>query len=256
MKFLLSLMMAALSGMAVASCPEQPFSRPVDKGLITPSALLVTHASRVFDPLYASKRGIDRATRIGKSNHIPVIFLQNDDVPESYFADDCHPDLRLHSEYGELGMVIDASEIFLAGGHLEQCLNTTIRDILTAWTLHPKHDLALSYLMDAIYSNGDLVQEGDPYKKNFELVRNALQFPSDHENAPEPKITLLTAMNLIEGREEKFSYLTRLLSGYKFLLPESTRIVIEYAGQQKIIGDTRTKPMRTLAFRFLETMPE
>lgn len=255
MKILLALALSVSCGVATASCPEQPFTRPEDVRLDSDPALLVVHASNVFDPLYASKHGIEAATRYARLNHIRVVYLQDDADAQAYFTDDCRPDYRLRSEYGELSIEIRAAEIYLAGGHLEQCLHATEQDVLSSWSRQPRRNRTLTYLMDGIYSDGELVRDEDGYSQNFALIWRALNYHSNEDDEhPGPKITLLQSLGLIGNEAEETAYLKRALPDYTTFAQLGYRVAMQVnTGPLQILREASAASAPTLLFRFVDS---
>ena len=61
--------------LAVAGCSEPNFTDPSRLQIRAKEVLVVTHASNVFDPRYATKYGLDNVVRFAKEKKIPVVYL-------------------------------------------------------------------------------------------------------------------------------------------------------------------------------------
>jgi hypothetical protein len=132
MKLLALLGLAWLSLPALASCPGHAFTEPTQLKLTGESVMIVTHASSNDDGRIATKSGVDEAVRFAKKRRIPVVYLQDDRPAINYFMEDCSPDYWVYSEGGEIGFDVPASHLYTTGGHLEECLSSTLHDVCSA----------------------------------------------------------------------------------------------------------------------------
>src|SRR3954470_22166553 len=156
-----------IASAAQASCPQHPLTAPAQIRFNSDSLMIVTHASSNDDGRIASKFGVDEAVRFARKHKIPIVYLQDDRPAERYFMEDCSPDYWVYSKGGELPFDINASRVYLAGGHLELCLAETVEEILQKWAKKGKRNLTISYFMDGIFSNGKEIAETDLYYKDY-----------------------------------------------------------------------------------------
>ena len=226
MKTLLALALTFFSGMAFASCPEYKITKPENVQLDSDSVLIVTHASANFDSRFSSKRGLDEATTFAKKNGIPIVYLHDDGPNRDYFMDECNPKYWVYSEGGELSFEVTPSHVYVAGGHLEKCLSVTLHDILYSWAKQPKRNLTLTFLMDAIYSNGKLVEESDPFYADFETFMRAITYGrpgGEHW----PKLNLLEMTGVINKEEHELEFLRKALPHFERTLPPGYRVELQ-----------------------------
>lgn len=222
----IALALCLLSGAALAACPPPVFTKPRDISLTTDSVLIVTHASAQFDPRFSSKRGLNEATTYARHKKIPIIYLHDDGPQQDYFMDECDPKYWVQSEEGELPFDVTPSHVYVAGGHLEKCLSTTVHDILYSWAKQPKRDLTLTYLMDAIYSNGKLVEPSDPFFRDFEVFMRAATYGRPGGERW-PKLNLLETMGVINKEEHELEYLKKALPHYARTMPPGYRVELQ-----------------------------
>lgn len=231
MQRFLFLVLLFCSGLAHAACPAQPLKTADQVSLTADSLLIVTHASAGYDARYASKPGIDLATGFARQQGIPLVYLQDDAGRQDYFTEDCAPEYWLFSANGELGFEVQPSHVFVAGGHLEQCLYRTVNDVLLSWAVQEERDLSLTFLMDAIYSSGEWVREDDDYYADFSTFMRILGHGRGEED-PWPKITLLETLGVI-GRQQRIpDYLKRVLPPVGNILPPDYRVELILNGRE------------------------
>ena len=253
MKALLALALSLLAGSVLAACPAPAFTKPGDIALTGKSLLIVTHASARFDPRFSSKRGVNEATTYARSRKIPIIYLHDDGPGQDYFMDDCDPTYWVRSEEGELPFAIAPSHVYVAGGHLEKCLSTTVHDILYSWARQPARNLTLTFLMDAIYSNGKLVEPSDPFYGDFGVFMRAATYGRPGGEYW-PKLNLLETMGVINKEEHELEYLKKTLPHYERTMPAAYRVELQ-------MNDSVVKVLRpgsgwrppTLKFHFVDS---
>lgn len=214
MKSFLFALLALCSGLAHAYCPPRTLSTSDEVKVGQDSLFIVTHASTRYDARLATKSGLDQATHYAKMRGIPMVYLQDEAVEANYFTEECAPEYWLYSPSGELGFEVQSSHVYVAGGHLEQCLFTTVSEVISSWAGQEKRDLSLTYLMDAIYSSGELVKDSDEYYADYSLFMRVLNYGRG-EDAAWPKITLLETAGLIRRQDRVVDYLKRTLPDFK-----------------------------------------
>ncbi|MCB1927034.1 MAG: hypothetical protein KDH17_03250 [Rhodocyclaceae bacterium] len=239
--------------MAAAACPPAEPISPSGVRLQAPEALIVTHASRVHDPRLVTKPGIDAAIAHARAAGLPVVQLQDDGPPESYFTDDCAADYRVHSEGGELAFAVPDRRILSVGGHLELCLSTTWHEILLQWSRRPPHDRMLTIFMDAVYSNGKGIDEASPH---FEALGRFMSVVTYGRPGGEswPKLSLLETLGLIIDPQAQYDYLAQVLPNWARTMPTSYRVEMRLNGDLARVlraGEGRDAP--TLVFDFRDS---
>ena len=213
MRTLLFVLFALWAGLAHAYCPARTLGTADEVRADQDSLLILTHASTRYDARLATKSGVDQATQFARRHGIPMVYLQDDAAEADYFTEDCAPEYWLQSASGELGFEVQSSHVYVAGGHLEQCLLTTVSEVMASWAGQEKRDLSLTYLMDAIYSSGELVKDSDDYYPDYSMFMRVLNY-GRAEDAPWPKITLLETAGLIRQEDRMADYLKRALPDF------------------------------------------
>jgi len=237
-----------------AACPPQDFTPPRSVRIDGEAVLLVVHASAGFDPRYATKHGTDQAIALARSRRMPVIYLQDDSPGRDYFADDCEPDYRVRSQGGELGFDLSrVSRLYVVGGHLEMCLSTAINEVLLQWAKQPPRNRTVTYFMDAIYSNGKMIDPSDPFYKDFDRFMGIVGHgrPAGEQW---PKLTLLETMGVIIREEHEIDYLKQILPRWDRTFPKSHRIDLTLnGGSPHLLRTAEGKRAATITFRFLDS---
>lgn len=236
MKPFVVLALALFSEVALAICQPQ-FSDPAQISLNGDSVLIVTHASATYDTRLSSKRGIDEAISFAKRKGIPVIYLQDKTPAEKYFTADCSPDYRVFSQNGELPFEVKASHVYVVGGHLEHCLSRTVEGVINSWARQQVRDRTLTFLMDGIYSTGELIEESDAFYKDFSQFKRAIAHRRTHAD-PMPKLTLLETLGLIDQEENEIEFLTRAL-------PNSGEVLTSVYAVELNLNSTLSRNIRT-----------
>jgi hypothetical protein len=253
MKAFFIIALALCSGLAHATCAPRALGNPNDVSLDTDSVLIVTHASTKYDPRFSSKYGVDLATSFDRKNGIPMVYLQDDYGEQDYFTEECAPEYWVFSASGELGFQVQPSHVYVAGGHLEQCLFSTVNDVIFSWAEQPERDLTLTFLMDAIYSNGDLVRDSDDYYADFNSFLRILTH-GRAEDDPWPKVTLLETMGVIPQQQRALEYLRRVLPDFENTLPADYRVELQLNESDiKVLQDAPAWSSPTLRFQFVDS---
>jgi hypothetical protein len=255
MTALLPLLLAVLlyGGSSRAACPSHEFAKPDQIKLTGDAVMIVVHATSTNDARVATKRGVDEAVRFAKSQGIPVVYLQDDSPQQYYFMDDCHPDYWVSSQGGEITFTVLPSHVYIVGGHVEMCLSTALHDILLQWAQRPPHNLTVTYFMDAIYSNGKVIDPSDPFYKDFVRFLDVVTYGRPGgENWP--KLTLLETMGIIIKEEDQLEYIRQILPRWDRTFPDTVRVEVQ-------LNDSAKKVLRaapgwhppTLLFHFVDS---
>lgn len=247
------LALALFSQAAPAVCLKPEFNDPSQVNPDSDAVLIVTHASATYDTRLSSKQGIDKAVSFARMQGIPVIYLQDDTPAEKYFAADCIPDYRVFSRDGELPFEVKASHVYVVGGHIEQCLYRTIEGVINSWARQQIRDLTLTFLMDGIYSTGELVEESDAYYEAFnQFTRIIAHRRTDAD--PMPKFTLLETLGAINQEDEEIAFLTRTLPNYGMVLTPryATEFILNNMLTRKIPAEPE-EPVARIRFDFVDS---
>jgi len=242
-----------VSTAAAGACRRPELTDPAKVRLTGDAVLIVTHASSVHDARLSTKRGVDEAIQFAKSRRIPVVYLKDDTPGRYYFMEDCRPDYWVYSSAGEIRFDVLPSHVYVAGGHLEFCLAATLNDLVRVWSRQPQRNLTVTYLMDAIYSNGNSVEETDPYYADFQKFMGIVSYRrpgGEHW----PKLTLLETMGVIQNETHEFQYLTKILPHYARVLPSDYRVELKFNGSVvKVLRPARGWNPPTLRFNFVDS---
>lgn len=253
MKLFVILALAVFSEAALAICPKPPFTDPGRVMLDSDAVLLVTHASATYDSRQSSKLGIDRAVRFARKNGIPVIYLEDKTPEEQYFTADCSPDYRVFSRDGELPFEVKASHVYVVGGHLEHCLARTVDGVVSSWARQRVRDRTLTFLMDGIYSTGELIEESDPFYKDFTQFKRAIAHRRTDAD-PMPKLTLLETLGLIDEEETEIAFVRRALPNSGEVL--TSAYAVELSLNNTLSWKVPSEPEKALGrirFNFLDS---
>lgn len=215
--------------------------------------MIVTHASSNDDGRLATKLGVDEAVRFAKSKRIPVVYLQDDRPETNYFMEDCSPDYWVFSEDGGIRFDVPPSHVYTIGGHLEDCQSQTLHDVLLNWARKPARNLTVTYFMDAIFSNGKLIEESDPYYRDYSRFMEIVTYGRP-AGALYPKLTLLETMGIIIKEAQQKKYLKRVLPRYERTLVADYRVEMRVNESiPKVLQRGRSARPPVLRFQFIDS---
>ncbi len=247
------LLLPLLATPSWAACRNHGVTPPAQVRIADDSVMIVVHQSSTYDARFATKRGVDEAVRFAKSRKIPVIYLQDDTPDEFYFMEDCHPDHWVFSQGGEISFELTASHVYIVGGHLELCMSAALHDIIFQWSKRAPRNFTVTYLMDAIYSNGKMIEPGDPFFADFERFMGIVTYGrpgGEHW----PKLSLLETMGIILREDHELEYIKKILPRWDRTFPRNYRIAVQMNDSVKKV--LRTAPgwnPPTVLFRFVDS---
>lgn len=252
-KIIFTVLSVLMWSSAWASCRQHDVSPPEKVKIKGDAVLIVVHQSSFFDARHASKRGIDEAVRFAKGNKIPVIYLQDDSPEEFYFMEDCYPDHWVFSSGGEISFEVTASHVYIVGGHLELCMSAALHDIIYQWAKRPARNYKITYLMDAIYSNGKMIDPSDPFYHDFDRFLSIVTYGrpgGEHW----PKLSLLETMGIIRNENHQLIYLTQILPRWDTTFSKNFRIELQLNDSvKKILRSAEGWTPPTVLFRFVDS---
>ena len=222
---------------AWASCPPPKLTPPEQVKLKGDAVMIVVHSSSTYDARISTKRGLDEAVRFAKDREIPVIYLVDDTPIEHYFMADCRPDYWVHSQGGEISFAVTPPHVYLVGGHVELCMSATLHDVIYQWAQRPPRNYRVSYVMDAIYSNGKVIDPADPFYNDFVRFRDIVTYGrpgGEHW----PKLSLLETMGIIVNEEHELEYIRQILPRWDTTFGSNYRIEVR-------LNDSVGKILRT-----------
>lgn len=225
-----------LAPMVQAACPPQKLRTGENVVVNGDSILLVVHASSKYDPQFVAKRGVDEAVAFAREMHMPVVYLEDEPPEQFHYTEDCAPDYWVYSEGGEIPFPVGARHVYIAGGHLELCLSLAANQVIEQWAKRAPGDFKLTFLMDAIYSNGHEIEEKDPYFARFESFITAASYGRPAGELW-PKVNLLETMGIIGQPAQQMAYLKRVLPRW------DRTFAPEYQVELKMEG-WRSEPLR------------
>jgi len=247
------LLLAVLGSPCLASCLARDITDPSRVRLGTDEVMIVTHAAGAYDPRMSIKYGLDQAIRFAKDHRVPRVYLTDDDPAQEYLMDDCEPNYWVTAIDGEVRFPMPASHLYVVGGHLELCMSTTVHDVLQAWARQARRNYVITYLMDAIYSNGKGILESDPFHADFARFMSVVTYGRPGGERW-PKLTLLETLGVIGRTSLQLDYLKRVLPHYARTMPPEYRVELvlnDSAVVQLSPGGGRGSP--TLTFRFVDS---
>jgi hypothetical protein len=234
-------------------CPPHELTPPAQVKLAGDAVMIVVHASSTFDARFSTKRGLDEAVRFAKNAHIPVIYLQDDSPARYYFMEDCAPDYWVASQDGEIGFDVLPSHVYIAGGHLELCVSAALHDVLYQWSKRPARNFRVTYLMDAIYSNGKVIDPSDPFYSDFTRFLSVVTYGrpgGEHW----PKLSLLETMGIIVKEEHELAYIKQILPRWDTTFPANYRVEVQLNDSvEKVLRAAPGWRPPTLSFHFVDS---
>ena len=247
---LLGLMWLSTAG---AACREHEITPPSKVKIKGDSVMIVVHQTSTYDARYSTKRGVDEAVRFAKAQKIPLIYLQDDSPEEYYFMEDCYPDHWVFSAGGEIGFEVTASHVYIVGGHLELCMSVALHDIIYQWAKRPPRNYKITYLMDAIYSNGKMIDPSDPFYRDFDRFLSIVSYGrpgGEHW----PKLSLLETMGIIKKEEHELNYIKQILPRWDTTFPDAFRVEIQMNGStKKVLRAAEGWFPPTVTFHFVDS---
>jgi hypothetical protein len=237
----------------LAACNRHGVTQPSQVRLDGDSVMIVVHQSSTYDARFSTKRGIDEAVRFAKKNRIPLVYLQDDTPDEYYFMEDCEPDYWVFSQAGEISFDVTPSHVYIAGGHLELCMAVALRDILQQWQKRSPRDFTVTYFMDAIYSNGKMIDPSDPFYADFDRFMSIVSYGrpgGEHW----PKLNLLETMGIIVRQEHQQEYARQILPRWDRTFSEYQRIALKLNDwPEKVLQSGPGWAPPTLLFHFVDS---
>lgn len=247
------LLLLLLSVPAWAACRTHALTPPEAVRIADDSVMIVVHQSATYDARYSTKRGIDEAVRFAKSRRIPVIYLQDETPDEFYFMEDCYPDHWVFSEGGEIRFEVTASHVYIVGGHLEMCMSKALHDVIYQWSKRERRNYTVTYLMDAIYSNGRLIESDEPWFRDFDRFMGIVTYGrpgGEHW----PKLNLLETMGIVLREEWQLDYLKKVLPRWDRTFPDDYRIALQMNHSvKKVLRSAPGWHPPTVLFRFVDS---
>lgn len=238
---------------ASAACRQHDLTPPSKVKINGDSVMIVVHQSSTYDARFSTKRGVDEAVRFAKTNKIPVIYLQDDTPDEFYFMADCHPDYWVFSAGGEISFDVTANHVYIVGGHLELCMSAALHDIIYQWAKRSPRNYKVTYLMDAIYSNGKMIDPSDPFYHDFDRFLSVVTYGrpgGEHW----PKLSLLETMGIIRSEEHELNYIKQILPRWDTTFPENYRIEVQMnKSVKKVLRTADGWLPPTVTFHFVDS---
>lgn len=236
-----------------AACRQHEITPPPQVRINGDAVMIVVHESSTYDARFSTKRGVDEAIRFAKDRQIPVIYLQDDTPEEFYFMEDCHPDYWVFSAGGEISFDVTASHLYIVGGHLELCMSAALHDIIHQWSRRVPRNYTITYLMDAIYSNGKMIDPADPFYHDFDRFLGIVTYGrpgGEHW----PKLSLLETMGIIRKEDHQLNYLKQILPRWDTTFPKNFRIEVQLNNSvKKVLRSAEGWFPPTVLFHFVDS---
>lgn len=248
-----ALLLWAFAPAQAAGCPARPDTPPEAVRLRGDAALLAVHVSVAYDARYATKRGADAAARTARNEGIGRIYLRDDTDPAGYFMADCEPEHWVFSQGGEVRFALDVGRLTVIGGHLELCLSVALHDVLLQWSQQTPRDRTVTLPMDAIYSNGKVIDPSDSFHEDFMRFMGVVTYArpgGEHW----PKLTLLETMGIIKNPVRQTDYLRQILPRWDRTFDERWRVVmVVNDGPIQVLRPGKGLLAPTLRFHFVDS---
>lgn len=236
-----------------AACRQHEITPPSQVRINGDSVMIVVHESSTYDARFSTKRGVDEAVRFAKDRKIPVIYLQDDTPEEFYFMEDCHPDYWVFSAGGEISFAVTAGHLYIVGGHLELCMSAALHDIIHQWARRAPRNYTITYLMDAVYSNGKMIDPADPFYHDFDRFLGIVTYGrpgGEHW----PKLSLLETMGIIRKEDHQLNYLKQILPRWDTTFPKNFRIEVQLNNSvKKVLRSAEGWFPPTVLFHFVDS---
>jgi hypothetical protein len=248
--FIFSIFCASAS---LAACRQHEITKPSQVKIDGDSVMIVVHESSTYDARFSAKRGLDEAVKLAKRNDIPTIYLQDDTPDEYYFMEDCYPTYWVFSQGGEISFEVLPSHLYIVGGHLELCMSSALHDIIYQWAQRPPRNYTVTYLMDAIYSNGKMIEPSDPFYADFSRFMGIVSYGrpgGEHW----PKLSLLETMGIIIREDNELEYIKQILPRWDTTFPETYRIELQMNDSvKKVLRSAEGRSPPTVLFHFVDS---
>jgi hypothetical protein len=261
LKSLLGLALWCIGPGVQAACLDRQMLPPAAAQAIAEQAnaksvplVLVTHPSKSFDPRLSSKRGTDELMRVAKVKGWPSLYLKDDDRIGQYFVDDCDPSGWVFSQDGELNFALNSQAVYVAGGHLELCLSRSLHDLILQWAKEPPQNRRITFVMDAIYSNGKYFEEGSAGYDDLQRFFAVTNYRRPGGEAW-PKLNLLESMGVIKSPAEQTEYLKTVLPRWDRTFDDRWRVeMIDDDGAVTVLRKGSGNPSAVMQFKFVDSM--
>jgi len=238
---------------AWAGCRQHEITPPSKVKINGDSVMIVVHQTSAHDARVSTKRGVDEAIRFAKGKNIPVIYLQDDTPEEYYFMADCYPDYWVFSAGGEINFDVTAGNLYIVGGHLELCMSVALHDIIYQWAKRPSRNYKITYFMDAIYSNGKMIEPADPFYHDFDRFLGIVTYGrpgGEHW----PKLSLLETMGIIRSEEHELNYIKKILPRWDRTFSDDFRVEVQMnRSVKKVLRGAEGWFPPTVSFHFVDS---
>lgn len=205
-----------------------------------------THCSWAFDPLGATKPGVDRSVQILKSAGWPVIYFHDRHNPNNpawcYLYNDWQPTAYVSSDIGHFQIDLTGVEHAVChGGYFGQCERATVGDVIRNWQrTKPRSDLRITQVVDATFTVAQFLP--DSLEISSEIRARLREQQRIH---PKAVITLEEVIRELRDPILQVEYVKRQLPA----LPFDVNVVIDLGGEVTEVKRT-SKDSSTLTFAY------
>lgn len=224
------------------------FTDPAELRITESTVAMLTHSSRVFDPLATTEQAVRQTVATMKKAELPVLYLHDKHNVSNpawiYLYDDWDPTAFVASDVGHIDVNLSQVEhVVCLGGYFGQCENATLRDVLRQWHQDGLcHDMRITQITDGIFTVCQHVRYDDPSGKQIhEFYRDELLAQN-----PRASMSVDQIVSRICNPNDIAEYLKRQLPG----VPPDVNVVMD------ILGETTTlqivsadSPTLTFAYR-------
>lgn len=231
-----------------------PYTDPADVQLESPSVVIATHASSLFDPLGVTRQAVIRTVGLADRDGVPVLYLhdkynERNSLLRYHYAN-WNPTAYVSSDVGNFDVDFSGvRQAVLLGGYAGQCQRSTLSDVLRLWRRdNPESDLEVLMVTDGIFDVTEHVRFEDPY---YDAVKAWKQ-----ETAKSVSPTASVSLNGMLQHVTDEQALT-LLRRYLPPLPSGCTVTLQFrTSQQQIrssVYSSATAPQRTVLIRYITT---
>jgi hypothetical protein len=123
---------------------------------------------------------------------------------------------------------------------------------LFKWSEQVPRKRSITYFMDAVYTNGKLVDPSDPFYEDFQKFMAVIMYGRP-QGEHWPKLSLLESMGVIRREDHELEYLKQALPRYDRTLPHYQVEVQMNDSAIKVLQPAMGWYPATLRFNFIDS---
>lgn len=224
------------------------FTEPADLKISRSTLAVLTHSSRIFDPLGETAAAVRCVVANMKKARLPVLYLHDKYNAKNpawmYLYDDWEPTAFVPSDVGHIEANFSQVEhLVCLGGYFEQCEKSTVRDAIRLWYRDGVcHDFRITQITDGVFTVGQHLRFEDSY---YEVVRDfkRAELQSRHAKAV---MSVDQIVSRIADPADTVEFLQRYLPG----VPADVNVVMDVFGRLSLLQIVDADaPVLTFAYR-------